>query len=285
MEPTQNGPLCRRCFQTHFLLPACQILPGPFLGKMVGIGTVYCISYWATHCHYNLITYNMYKNVFEENSEKCTAQSRVKDSFRGCRPAPGANSWFPHVVMSTWTPQPRSILLWSTILVSGLVVVLLSSLTASEYWKKKEKKNGRKSASDQANHNKNPLMRHQGCLQSSTWHVLIKKIRSVYSSVPSYSYGQIAAQSVSIRPYRDRRSGRIIACANLIFPHCPFNSLFPKTYVKHGNGWYLNYWMTWQYQSTINAVIITNNNGVNYWLSVAQGIYEEVQFTLVLKYT
>ena len=201
MEPTQNGPLCRRCFQTHFLLPACQILPGPFLGKMVGIGTVYCISYWATHCHYNLITYNMYKNVFEENSEKCTAQSRVKDSFRGCRPAPGANSWFPHVVMSTWTPQPRAFtikcrvnlavantakltgprtftgknwvgpvklfciimyninkirpkspfgpvkapkfsrcLLWSPILVSGLVVVLLSSLTASEYWKKKKKR-------------------------------------------------------------------------------------------------------------------------------------------------
>ena len=34
------------------------------------------------------ITYNMYKNVVEENSEKCTAQSRVKDLFRGGRPAP-----------------------------------------------------------------------------------------------------------------------------------------------------------------------------------------------------
>ena len=214
MEPTQNGTLCRRCFQTHFLLPACQILPGPFLGKMVGIGTVYCISYWATHCHYNLITYTMYKNVFEENSEKCTAQSRVKDSFRGCRPAPGANSWFPHVVMSTWTPQPRAFTIKCRVNLAvvshiGLRIGCSSVVIPNGIWilKKKEKKNGRKSASDQANHNKNPLMRHQGCLQSSTWHVLIKKntkclfvrtvifVRtnsraiSVYSSVPWQTVG------------------------------------------------------------------------------------------------
>ena len=64
-----------------------------------------------------------------------------------------------------------------------------------------------------------PLMRHQGCLQSSTGRVLIIIIKYVYSS---YSCRQITAQSVYIRPYRDRRSGRITACANLICQYCPF---------------------------------------------------------------
>ena len=170
------------------------------------------------------ITYNMYTNVFEENSEKCTAQSRVKDSFRGCRPAPGANSWFPHVVMSTCTPQPRAFTIKCRVNLAvvshiGLRIGCSSVVIPNGIWILKKKRMVG-----------NPLrikpitIKIHWCATkaASTWHVLIKKIWSVYSSVPSYSYGQITAQSVSIRPYRDRRSGRIIACANLIFPHCPF---------------------------------------------------------------
>ena len=149
-------------------------------------------------------------------------------------------------VVSSCTPQPRafaieytgSTLLWSPMLVSWLVVVLLPSLTASEYWRKK--KNGRKSASDhhQANHKR-------WCIDApprllTTQYVACtnkKKIWSVYLSVLSYSYGQITAQSVSIRPYRDRRSGRITAWPTLFF-HTALFILFPKTYVvKYDKGW------------------------------------------------
>ena len=144
------------------------------------------------------ITHNMYKNVFEENSEKCTAQSQVKDSFRGGRPVPGANSWFPRVVMSTWTPQSRAFTIKYKVklaVVSHIGFKIgcssVAILTASEYWKEKRKKRMVGNPLRIKPITKNPLMRHQGCLQSSLRGSTTKK-----------------KYEVSIHPYRHIRTDK-----------------------------------------------------------------------------
>ena len=144
MEPTQNGPLCRRCFQTHFLLPACQILPGPFVGKMVGIGTVYCISYWATHCHYNV--QHVQKRLwgkFREMYSSVTSEGLVP--WLVLRQGQTLDSL--HVVMSTCTPQPRAFTIKCRVNLAvvshiGLRIGCSSVVIPNGIWilKKKEKK-------------------------------------------------------------------------------------------------------------------------------------------------
>ena len=143
--------LCWRCFQIHFLLPVCQIL--------TGFGTEHCISYWGTHCHYRVqhILKNRFWRKFREMYSSVTSEG-LAPWWPSCARSNLIYILSPSVVMSTEhfsrghsQTSAASNLLWSPTLFSGLFVVLLPSLTSSEYWKKK-KKNGRKSASDQANH-------------------------------------------------------------------------------------------------------------------------------------
>ena len=82
-------------------------------------------------------------------------------------------------------------------------------------------------------------------LRSILWHpkhCSVKMLRSVYSSVPLHSYGRITTQSAFIRPYRDKRSGRITTCVNLICPYRPSMvrttnpEVWPNSSVPTGNG-------------------------------------------------
>ena len=96
-------------------------------------------------------------------------------------------------------PSTASNLLWSPTLFSRLFVVLLPSLTASEYWKKK---NGRKSASDQANHEE-PIdaspwlsaIQYGACINDKKICLYVifmqtnNRTISVYSSVPWQTVG------------------------------------------------------------------------------------------------
>ena len=123
-----------------------------------------------------------------------------------------------------WTLQPRTFTNEYSVklaMVSHIVLRIVCSSVAipNVIWILKKKKRMVGNPLRIKPITKNPLMRHQGCFQSSTGRVLIIIIKYVYSS---YSCRQITAQSVYIRPYRDRRSGRITACANLICPYCPF---------------------------------------------------------------
>ena len=142
--------LCWRCFQIHFLLLVCQIF--------TGFGTEHCISYWGTRCHYHV--QHIYKNrlwgKFREMYSSVTSEGLVPWWWPSCARSNLLIYWVPlsscpreHFSRGHSQPSTASNLLWSPTLFSGLFVVLLPSLTASEYWKKQ---NARKSASDQANH-------------------------------------------------------------------------------------------------------------------------------------
>ena len=208
--------LCWRCFQIHFLLPVCQIL--------TRFGTEHCISYWGTHCHYHVqhILKNRLWRKFREMYSSVTSE--------------GLAPWWPSCARSNliyieslcrhvhWTLQPRTFTNKYSVklaMVSHIVLRIVCSSVAipNVIWILKKKKRMVGNPLRIKPITKNPLMRHQGCFQSSTGRVLIIIIKYVYSS---YSCRQITAQLVYIRPYRDRRSGRITACANLICPYCPF---------------------------------------------------------------
>ena len=141
--------LCWRCFQIHFLLPVCQIL--------TGFGTEHCISYWGTHCHYHAqhILKNRLWRKFRKMYSSVTSE--------------GLAPWWPSCARSNliyieslcrhvhWTLQPRTFTNEYSVklaMVSHIVLRIVCSSVAipNVIWILKKKKNGRKSASDQANH-------------------------------------------------------------------------------------------------------------------------------------
>ena len=53
MEPTQNGRPLQTMFSNTFSLPSVLSFNWSIFRENGRFGTVHCISYRGTHCHYN----------------------------------------------------------------------------------------------------------------------------------------------------------------------------------------------------------------------------------------